>query len=90
VLFDLDGVDILEKKMWGKPAPDCFLEAANRLGVIPARTAVVEDAISGVQTGKAGNFALVIGIDHKGDARALKANGVHIVVKDLSELPEPV
>ncbi len=71
----------------GKPAPDIFLEAARRLGVNPARSAVVEDAISGVQAGAAGNFAVVIGIDRSGGGRdELLANGADIVVDDLCEV----
>jgi alpha,alpha-trehalase len=87
-LFDtrVDGVDILEMGLEGKPAPDCFEEGARRLGVAPRRTAVIEDAISGVQAGKAGGFALIIGVDRKGDADALKNHGADIVVSDLAEL----
>jgi len=70
----------------GKPAPDTFLEAARQLGVLPARAVVVEDAISGVQAGRAGRFGLVIGIDHHGDRQALLENGADLVVNDLAEL----
>jgi HAD superfamily hydrolase (TIGR01509 family) len=38
-----------------------FLMAAKLLGVEPARAAVIEDAISGVQAGSNGNFGFVIG-----------------------------
>ena len=37
----------------GKPAPDMFLVAAERLGVAPAHTVVVEDSVPGVAAGKA-------------------------------------
>ena len=47
---------------------------------------VVEDAISGVAAGKAGGFALVVGIDHHGDKMALRENGADIVVESLLEL----
>jgi len=75
----------------GKPAPDSFLKAAQNLGVSPARTVVVEDAISGVQSARAGNFGLVIGVDREGHADALLQNGADVIVNDLSELliPEP-
>ncbi len=87
-LFDarVDGVDIVEEGLAGKPAPDCFLEGARRLGVSPERCAVVEDAISGVQAGRDGGFGLVIGVARKGDARALSENGADLVVADLAEL----
>lgn len=70
----------------GKPAPDAFLEASLRLGLDPERVVVVEDAISGVQAGKAGGFGLVIGVDRGAGGPALLENGAHVVVSDLAEL----
>lgn len=69
-----------------KPAPEKFLEAARQLGVIPERAVVIEDAVSGVQAGRRGGFGLVVGIERKGDADALRENGADIVVTDLMEL----
>ena len=87
-LFDVrvDGEVANQLKLPGKPAPDKFLEAAQQLGVEPDRAAVVEDAISGVQAGRAGGFGLVVGVDRKGDAEELRKNGAHIVVSDPGEL----
>ena len=87
-LFDVkvDGVVAEQLGLPGKPAPDTFLEAAKQLGVKPERAVVVEDAVAGVQAGRAGGFGLVIGVDRKGDAEALRSNGADIVVKDLGEL----
>lgn len=87
-LFDVrvDGEVAARLGLAGKPAPDTFLAAARQLGVKPARTVVVEDAVSGVQAGKAGQFGLVIGVARKGDACVLRKNGADIVVTDLSEL----
>lgn len=86
-LFEVkvDGNVIHEKNFAGKPAPDSYLEGANRLGVDPQRTVVVEDAISGVQAGRNGGFGLVIGIDRKGNGDELRQNGADVVVKDLGE-----
>ncbi|WP_228035730.1 HAD family phosphatase [Oculatella sp. LEGE 06141] len=70
----------------GKPAPDAFLLAAQQLGVEPSRAAVLEDAISGVQAGRAGQFGLVVGVDRAQNADALLQNGADRVVHDLSEL----
>jgi beta-phosphoglucomutase-like phosphatase (HAD superfamily) len=47
---------------------------------------VIEDALSGVEAGRAGAFGLVVGVDRKGDAAALNAAGAHVVVQDLAEL----
>jgi len=87
-LFDtrIDGEVAAERAIPGKPAPDTFLEAAKELAVRPERAVVVEDAISGVQAGRAGKFGLVIGVDRHDDADALSDNGADIVVKDLSEM----
>jgi alpha,alpha-trehalase len=87
-LFDLrfDGVEAARLEVKGKPAPDTYLKAALMLGVKPDRTAIVEDAIVGVQAGRDGGFGLVIGVDRNDDAKALRDNGAHIVVTDLSEL----
>lgn len=87
-LFDVkvDGTDAAERGLAGKPAPDLFLAAARALGVAPARAVVVEDALAGVEAGRAGGFGLVIGVDRAGQAQALRAHGAHRVVSDLAEI----
>ncbi len=84
----VDGVVAAEEGLRGKPAPDMFLAAAARLGVAPARCAVFEDAIAGVEAGRAGGFGWVVGVDRGGQAAALRAGGAHLVVGDLDELLE--
>ncbi len=90
-LFDLrvDRDVAAQEHLAGKPAPDMFLAAAEKLHVLPARAVVIEDAISGVQAGRAGNFGLVVGVDRRGHGALLKENGATIVVKDVSELLSP-
>jgi alpha,alpha-trehalase len=70
----------------GKPDPAMFLEAARRLGVEPARAAVVEDALAGVEAGRRGGFGMVIGVDRAGRPRALADAGADVVVSDLGEV----
>lgn len=70
----------------GKPHPAVFVEAARRVGALPARTVVVEDAIAGVEAGRRGRFALVIGVDRGGNRAALAAAGADVVVVDLAEV----
>ena len=79
----VDGVVAAERGLPGKPAPDTFLHAARALGAAPSRSAVVEDAISGVAAGRAGGFGLVVAIDRTGSAEALARAGADIVVTDL-------
>lgn len=87
-LFDarLDGVDLVEMGIAGKPAPDMFLRCAEMLGVPVARSLVFEDAVAGVQSGRRGAFGLVVGIDRGGNAAALRRGGANLVVQDLAEL----
>lgn len=87
-LFDarVDGIVASDLSLKGKPAPDTFFEAARRLGVRPARAAIVEDALAGVEAGRAGGFGLVVGVDRSGDGRQLLDHGADIVVRDLGEL----
>jgi beta-phosphoglucomutase family hydrolase len=82
----VDGVVAAAEHLPGKPAPDIFLAAAERLGVAPARAVVVEDAVSGVAAGAAGGFALVVGVDRGVGADALVAAGADVVVHDLADL----
>jgi len=86
--FDLqvDGNMIHAQHLAGKPAPDTYLMAARLLGVEPKRAVVIEDALSGVEAGRAGNFGLVTGVARKGNAEELKQHGAHLVVNDLGEL----
>jgi beta-phosphoglucomutase family hydrolase len=80
------GVEAGAWNLPGKPAPDTFLKAAELLGVAPARAVVLEDAISGVEAGRAGGFGLVVGVDRGGAADALAAHGADVVSADLAEL----
>jgi trehalose 6-phosphate phosphatase len=87
-LFDaeVDGVEAARLGLPGKPDPALFLEAARRLGVTPDRAAVVEDALAGVEAGRRGRFAVVVGVDRGGQAAALAERGADVVVADLGEL----
>ena len=90
-LFDvrIDGVLAMERGLRGKPAPDTYLEAARALHVEPAQAAVFEDALAGVEAGRAGGFGFVVGVDRSGQAEALRQLGADVVVRDLAELMVP-
>lgn len=87
-LFDtkVDGVDSDKLDLDGKPAPDIFLQAAQQLKVEPQQAVAIEDAIAGVQAGRAGEFGLVVGVAREGDGAALKQHGADRVVHRLDEL----
>jgi beta-phosphoglucomutase family hydrolase len=84
----VDGNVAHERGLKGKPAPDTFLEGARALGVGADRAAVFEDAVAGVEAGRAGRFGFVVGVDRVGHADALREHGADVVVQDLSELIE--
>jgi len=87
-LFDvrMDGLIAKERGLRGKPAPDTFLAAAEELKVPASRAVVFEDALAGVEAGRAGHFALVVGVDRVGQATQLSEHGADVVVKDVADL----
>ncbi|MEM8806910.1 MAG: trehalose-phosphatase [Cyanobacteria bacterium P01_G01_bin.38] len=89
-LFDVkvDGVDAERLNLRGKPAPDTFLQAARELAVSPQEAVIVEDAIAGVQAGRAGKFGRVVGVARNSSGAGLKAQGADRVVQDLRELSD--
>jgi beta-phosphoglucomutase family hydrolase len=82
----IDGLVARERGLPGKPAPDTFLAGAAELGVGAHEAVVFEDALAGVEAGRAGGFALVVGVDRVGQADALREHGADVVVDDLAEL----
>jgi len=87
----IDGVVAEQRRLRGKPAPDTFLAGAELAGGTREQSAVFEDALAGVEAGRAGGFHTVIGVDRAGAADpsragALLAHGADIVVGDLGEL----
>ena len=87
-LFDeiVDGVEAERLGFPGKPHPAVLLELTRRLKATPARTAVFEDAIAGVQAGSSGHFSAVVGINRGSHTGELLRNGATHEVPDLEEL----
>jgi beta-phosphoglucomutase family hydrolase len=87
-LFDVrvDGVVAAERGLPGKPHPDTFLAAAADLGVEPKAAAVFEDALAGMDAGRAGHFGYLVALDRVGQGDALREHGADTVVKDLVDL----
>jgi beta-phosphoglucomutase family hydrolase len=82
----VDGIVAKREHLKGKPAPDTYLRAADLLATQPQDAAVYEDALAGVEAGRAGHFGRVIGVDRANQAAELKQHGADIVVSDLEEL----
>ena len=87
-LFDakVDGNDLQRLHIRGKPAPDMFLAAAKQVGAEAGQVIIVEDAIAGIQAGRAGQFGLIVGVARNGHDRQLREAGAHWVVHDLRDL----
>jgi beta-phosphoglucomutase family hydrolase len=84
----VDGIVAQREGLPGKPAPDTFVAGARALGAEPPQAVVFEDALAGVEAGRAGGFGYVVGVDRAGQRDALAQRGADIVVDDLSELIE--
>ena len=82
----VDGNVAEERHLHGKPSPDTYLAAAQMVDATAATAAVFEDALAGVEAGRAGRFGLVVGIDRANQADALKRHGADVVVSDLAQL----
>ena len=82
----IDGVIANEQHLLGKPAPDTFLAGARLLGLAPRDCAVFEDALAGVEAGRAGAFGHVVGVDRVGQGPDLRGRGADVVVLDLADL----
>ena len=79
----VDGIVAEKVGLAGKPSPETFVYAARKLGVDPASSAVVEDALVGVRAAKQGGFGLVVGIDRTEGQIDLAKSGADLVVTDL-------
>jgi len=81
----VDGIVSEQLGLQGKPAPDIFQAASARLGVVPDRAIVIEDAVTGVEAGASGGFALVIGLAREHNHAELHEHGADLVLTDLAE-----
>jgi HAD superfamily hydrolase (TIGR01509 family) len=70
----------------GKPAPDIFLFAAERMGVNPARTAVIEDSVNGVLAGRAAGMTVFGYVDLTAPSKLIEA-GASRTFEDMRDLP---
>jgi beta-phosphoglucomutase family hydrolase len=84
----VDGIVAEREGLPGKPAPDTFIAGARELGAEPPQAVVFEDALAGVEAGRAGGFGWVVGVNRTGQREALAQHGADVVVDDLSELIE--
>ena len=82
-----DAIVGMEDTTRGKPDPQVFLVAAEKLGVPPSRCVVLEDAVAGVEAAKAGGMkcVAVTFVGHH-PAEKLAAAGADRVLESFSEI----
>ncbi|MEC5398324.1 HAD family hydrolase [Uliginosibacterium sp. H1] len=72
----------------GKPAPDCYLQAAANLGPAAQDCIVVEDAVSGFRAARAAGVGCLIALADPSRAAQLGADhGVDQVIASLADFP---
>lgn len=83
----VDGNVSDERHLHGKPAPDIFLACLSELVAAPdpQRAGIAEDAIAGVEAGRNGHFALVLGVD-RSNSGALGRNGANWAIRDFHDM----
>ena len=86
----VDGAVARAHGLAGKPSPDTYRFAAASLQVPEQHAVVVEDAVSGVAAGAAGDFAYVVGVNRGAGTQVLLEHGADLVVDDLVELVDGV
>jgi beta-phosphoglucomutase len=82
-----DAIVGMEDTQRGKPDPQVFLVAAEKLGVPPRRCVVFEDAVAGIEAAKAGGMkcVAVTFVGHH-SAERLAAAGADLVVSCFTEI----
>jgi HAD superfamily hydrolase (TIGR01509 family) len=83
----VDGVVSDQLHLHGKPEPDIFLTCLQQLVPHgnPQRAGIAEDAIAGVEAGRRGGFALVLGVDRKNTGE-LARHGANWVIEDFKDV----
>lgn len=94
ISFTLDGIGVrsffdtvVDASMiaHGKPDPEIYLTAAARVGVVPARCVVFEDAFSGIEAGvRAGMKVIALATTHTRDE--LANAGASLIIDDFTQL----
>jgi beta-phosphoglucomutase len=81
----LDAVVAAEDVTHGKPHPEVFLRAADRLRLPPRRCAVIEDSVHGIEAARGGGM-LAIAVQTSTPSEALIAAGADVLIPEVGHL----
>ena len=89
--FDLDKIVYSDGTIAGKPAPDIFLIAAQKLNLHPKDCVVIEDAISGINAAKSAGIGKIIAIASLEPVEYYeKIAGIDSIIKDFTEFDKNI
>ena len=86
--FDLDKIVYSDGTISGKPAPDIYIIAANKLGLKPENCIVIEDAISGINSAKSAGIGKVVAIASMEKPEFYEPLGVDEIITDFKNYTE--
>ncbi len=85
--FDIDKIVYSDGTIPGKPAPDIFLIAAEKIGLAPKDCIVIEDAIAGINAAKSAGIGKIIAIDSLEPIEFYqKIDGLSGIIKNFNEI----
>lgn len=85
--FDLDKIVFSNGKIPGKPAPDIFLIAADKINLAPADCLVFEDAIAGINAAKSAGIDKIIAVDSMEPIEFYQnIDGLSGIIKNFNEV----
>ena len=82
----VEGTEAAERSLPNKPDQAMFLEAARRVEVSPADAVLLDASVARVEAGHGAGFALVVGVDRRGQGQQLAESGADVVLTSLVEL----
>lgn len=84
--FDIDQIIFDDGTVPGKPAPDLYLQAAERLGLSASECVVIEDAKSGIKAAQNARVGKIIAVGPKKKHAKLRQWGADQTVENLGQL----
>ena len=89
--FDLDKIVYSDGTIPGKPAPDIFMIAADKIGLKPSECLVFEDAIAGINSAKSAGVGKIVGVASIEPISFYeKIGGLHSIIKDFYEFDKSI